>query len=131
LLEKSDQPSDMRQHLNDSFSTRHIHAAAAKGDPIALEVFEQTGKILGFEMANAIAYNSPEAIIFFGGVTKAGELLFQPIRKYMEEYVLKIYQNKVKIIPSALSDSDAAILGASALIIHELKAKEKLETIVL
>jgi glucokinase len=131
LLEESNDPSEMRQFLGDTFSTRHIHAAAAKGDKIALDVFERTGKILGFEMANAIAYNSPEAIIFFGGVTKAGELLFQPIRKYMEEYVLKIYKDKVKIIPSALSDSDAAILGASALIVNELKAKEKLERVVL
>lgn len=131
LLAKDDIPSELRKYDNCEFSTKDIYTAASNGDAIAKQVFEITGDILGYALSNFIAFSSPEAIIFFGGVTQAGEILFMPIRKAMEDNLLKIYQNKVKIIPSALSESDAAILGASALIVHELKNMKKMEKVVL
>ena len=87
-----------------------------KGDSIANEIFEFTGEILGESLANFIMFSSPEAIILFGGLTKAGQLLLNPTRKSMEANLLPIFQNKVKLLFSELKEADAAILGASALI---------------
>ena len=85
-----------------------------------LEAFEITGRFLGEGMATAVIYFSPEAFILFGGLAAAGDLIFQPVKKYMEANLLPIFRNKVKILPSGLPMSDAAILGASALIWHEI-----------
>jgi len=98
-----------------------ISQFAAEGDPIAREAFEYTGKILGIKLADAIAHTSPEAIFLFGGLANAGELIFEPTRRSMEQHVLKIYQNKVKLLPSGLKDKNVAVLGASALLWQELK----------
>lgn len=92
-----------------------IHKAALEGDPIAIAIFDFTGKILGQTLADAVAYTSPQAIILFGGLAKAGKYILEPTKKYMEENLLAIYKNKIDIIPSGLSERDAAILGASAL----------------
>ncbi len=89
--------------------------AAVKGYEIAKEVFECTGKILGMSLANFVLFSSPEAIILFGGLTKAGDLILKPTREHMEANLIEIFQNKVKILISHLKESDAAILGASAL----------------
>lgn len=96
-------------------TAKHIHDAAQAGDKLALEIFEYTGMILGQTLANAVAITSPQAIIFFGGLAKAGDILLKPVRKHLEENLLFVYQCKVELIPSALPDADAAILGASAL----------------
>jgi len=87
-----------------------------KGDKIANEIFEFTGQILGEALANFVMFSSPEAIILFGGLTKAGDLIMNPTRKAMEENLLQIFQNKVKLMFSELKEADAAILGASALV---------------
>ena len=87
-----------------------------QGDTIANEIFEFTGQILGESLANFIMFSSPEAIVLFGGLTKSGNLLLNPTRKYMEMNLLPIFKNKVKLIFSELKESDAAILGASALV---------------
>ncbi len=94
---------------------RSIHNAAMNGDALALELFDYTARILGETLADTVAVTSPEAIIFFGGLANAGEMLLTPTRKYMEENMLNIFKNKVKLLQSALPDADAAILGASAL----------------
>ena len=86
-----------------------------KDDEVAKEVFEFTGKILGMSLANFVMFSSPEAIILFGGLTKAGDLILKPTRAHMEANVIEIFENKVKILLSHLKESDAAILGASAL----------------
>lgn len=104
-------------HEIDRKITAHdIHTAAEKGDRLALEIFEYTGRILGQTLADAVAITSPQAIIFFGGLARAGGLILEPTHRYMEANLLRIYQNKVQLIPSALPDTDAAILGASALV---------------
>ena len=85
-----------------------------------MEIFEFTGKILGLSLANAIMFSSPEAIILFGGLTKAGDYILKPTKEHMEANLIQVFQNKVKILVSHLKESDAAILGASALV-WELK----------
>ena len=88
--------------------------AAGKGDKIANEIFEFTGKILGEACADFAAFSSPEAFIFFGGLTKAGDLIMNPIKKAYDETVLNIFKGKAKFLVSGLEGSSAAVLGASA-----------------
>ena len=115
LLEKSDKPSLLRNTPADKLDSKAVYEAAIEGDQLAIEVFEFTGKILGLALANAVMFSSPEAIILFGGLTKAGDLILKPTREHMEENLIKVFQNKVKLLVSHLKESDAAILGASAL----------------
>ena len=89
--------------------------AAMKNDKIALEIFEATGSMLGEAFADFVAFSSPEAIILFGGLTKAGDLIMNPIKRSMEKNMLKVYAGKTKLLFSQLKESDAAVLGASAL----------------
>jgi len=116
LLANKTEASVLRRISYNEMTAKMISDAAMKGDEIALEAFEITGKILGMKLADAVAHTSPEAIFLFGGLEKAGELLYNPTRKYMEEYMLSIYKNKVKLLPSGLDDDNAAILGTSALV---------------
>lgn len=97
-------------------SAHAIHLAAEKGDELALQLFEYTGKILGQTLADVVAITSPEAVIFFGGLAKAGPLILEPTRRHMEENLLRVFKNKISFLHSALPDADAAILGASALV---------------
>ncbi|MDX2285928.1 MAG: ROK family protein [Bacteroidia bacterium] len=99
---------------------RHVFEAAERGDAVAREAFEYTGKVLGEALSNLVAYTSPEAIFVFGGVARAGKWILEPTMRHMEENLLVIYKNKVKIIPSRLPESDAAILGASSLVWQEI-----------
>jgi glucokinase len=115
ILEKRKEPSLLRKVAKDKLDAKAVYDAAIEGDKIALEIFEFTGKILGLALANAVMFSSPEAIILFGGLTKSGEFILKPTRKYMEENLIQVFQNKVKILVSHLKESDAAILGASAL----------------
>jgi glucokinase len=115
ILTQSDRPSSLRALALESISSKDVYEAAVKGDEVALEVFELTGKILGMSLANFIMFSSPEAIILFGGLTKAGDMILKPTREHMEANLIEIFQNKVKILISHLKESDAAILGASAL----------------
>lgn len=99
----------------EDITSKDVYDAAMQGDAIAKEIFEFTGQLLGEAFADFVAFSSPEAIILFGGLTKSGKLIFDPIRKHMEENMLNIYRNKVKLLMSELKESDAAVLGASAL----------------
>ena len=105
----------MRNLKPEEIDSKKVFEAAIAGDELAKEIFEYTGKILGMALANAVMFSSPEAIILFGGLTKAGELILKPTREHMEANLIKVFQNKVKILVSHLKESDAAILGASAL----------------
>jgi glucokinase len=115
MMEKSKEPSLLRKVPKDKLDSKAVYEAALEGDKLALEIFEFTGKILGLSLANAVMFSSPEAIILFGGLTKAGDFILKPTRAHMEENLIKVFQNKVKILVSHLKESDAAILGASAL----------------
>jgi glucokinase len=113
-LDERNDASILRAH-KDKITAKLIHEAAEQGDALAIELFDYTAKILGQVLADMVAITSPEAIIFFGGLAQAGDLLLGPVHKYMEENMLNIFQNKVTLLQSALPDADAAILGASAL----------------
>lgn len=108
-------PTSLRKY-EQRVSAKAISNAAAEGDLMAREIFEYTGEILGQALANTVAITAPEAIILFGGMAKAGDLIIEPTKRHMEENMLRNYKNKVSIIPSALPSADAAILGASALV---------------
>lgn len=112
-LEKTDEPSVLRNL--DKIVSKDVYEAAKAGDSLALRIFDYTGDILGRTFADFIAFSSPEAIVLFGGLARAKEFLLEPIEKAMNENVLPLWRNKVKIVFSQLKESDAAILGASAL----------------
>jgi glucokinase len=115
ILETTDRPSLLRDIPKGALNSKAVFEAATKGDEVAKEVFAFTGKVLGMALANFVMFSSPEAIILFGGLTKAGDLILKPTREHLEANVIEIFQNKVKILVSHLKESDAAILGASAL----------------
>lgn len=114
LIAKSDE-SLLRNIPAEEIASKDVFDAAVRGDKLAQEIFEYTGTILGELLADAIAFSSPEAIIFFGGLAKAGDYIIQPIQKAIDNNVLHIYKGKTKLLVSELKDSDAAVLGASAL----------------
>jgi len=102
--------------INDLITSETVFDCATKGDKIANDVFEFTGQILGEALANFVMFSSPEAIILFGGLTKAGDLIINPTKEAMEANLIQIFRNKVKLMFSNLKEADAAILGASALV---------------
>ena len=112
-LEKSDEPSVLRDL--EKIASKDVFEAAKAGDKLALKIFDFTGEILGRAFADFIAFSSPEAIVLFGGLARAKEFLLPPMENAMNENVLPLWRNKVKIVFSQLKESDAAILGASAL----------------
>jgi glucokinase len=99
---------------------KYIYDKALQGDKDALEAFNFTGDVLGLALANSVAYTSPEAIFLFGGLALAGDFIFKPTVESFERNLLNIYKNKIKILPSQLTENDAAILGAASLIFKEL-----------
>ena len=116
ILENSDRVSSLRNIPIDDLDSKKVYEAAIEGDEVARYIFEFTGRILGLALANAVMFSSPEAIILFGGLTKAGDLILKPTREHMEANLIQVFQNKVKILISHLKESDAAILGGSALV---------------
>ena len=98
----------------DEITSKDVYDAAVKGDAIAKEIFDYTGTILGKALADFCAFSAPEAFVLFGGLTKSGEYLLRPIREALYSNVLGIFKD-VKVLVSELKESDAAVLGASAL----------------
>ena len=95
--------------------SKDVYEAAATGDKMAKEIFEYTGKMLGDAFADFVAFSSPQAIVLFGGLARSGELLLNPHREAIEKALMPVFRGKTKIILSELKESDAAVLGASAL----------------
>lgn len=115
MLSSTDTPSLLRDIPLDKVTSKDIYDAAEQGDKLALEIFRFTGTVLGEAFADFIAFSSPEAIVLFGGLAKAGEYIMAPIHEAMDANVMSIYKGKTRLLTSALKDSDAAVLGASAL----------------
>lgn len=115
FLAAKTEPSLLRNVPAEEIQSKDVYDAAVKGDKLAQEIFEFTGNILGEALADAIAFSSPEAIILFGGLAKSGSYIMDPVKKSMEDNLLNIYKGKTKLLISELKDSDAAVLGASAL----------------
>ena len=112
-LEMSDEPSVLRSL--EKITSKDVYEAAKDGDKLARKIFDFTGRILGEKFADFIEFSAPEAIVLFGGLARAKEFLVEPIQKAMDENVLSLWKGKVKLVFSQLKESDAAILGASAL----------------
>jgi glucokinase len=121
LLQKSTENSLLRVLSNEELNSKKIYEAAVKGDKIALEAFDFTARVLGLKLADSIAYTSPEAIFLFGGLALSGDYILKPTKKYMEEYLLKIYKGKVRLEISGLMGKNAAVLGAAALITNTIQ----------
>lgn len=111
-----DVPSLLSSYTIDELTSETVFKCAEQGDKIANEVFEFTGQILGEALATFVSFSAPEAIVLFGGLTKAGDMIMKPTRKAMEDNLLQVFKNQVKILFSTLNEADAAILGASALV---------------
>lgn len=117
LAENPNVKSLLRDYtINDLITSQTVYECAIKGDKIANDIFDFTGKILGEALANFVMFSSPEAIVLFGGLTKAGNLIMNPTRQAMEANLVQVFKNKVKLLFSDLKEADAAILGASALV---------------
>jgi glucokinase len=116
MLQRSKEKSVLREIPKDKLDSKKVYDAAIAGDKLALDIFEFTGKVLGMALANFVMFSSPEAVVLFGGLTKAGDFILKPTREHMEANLIQVFQNKVKILISHLRESDAAILGASALV---------------
>jgi glucokinase len=115
MLEKTDAPSLLREMKPEDITSLDVSIAAGKGDKLAKEIYEFTGEMLGEACADFAAFSSPEAFIFFGGMTKAGDLIMDPIQRSYKEHALQIFRDKPKFLISGLDGSSAAVLGASAI----------------
>ncbi|MDE6649898.1 MAG: ROK family protein [Muribaculaceae bacterium] len=127
FLEIRQEPSILRNIDIEDITSKDVYDAAMAGDKIAKDIFEYTGKILGEAFADMVAFSSPQAIILFGGLAKSGELLLKPLKEAFEKNVMPIFRGKTQILISELKESDAAVLGASAL---GWEAKRRSETSV-
>ena len=116
MAENPEEESLLRDYSINELTSHSVYECAIKGDKIANDIFEFTGQILGEALANFVMFSSPEAIVLFGGLTKAGDLIMNPTRQAMEANLIQIFKNKVKLLYSDLQEADAAILGASALV---------------
>lgn len=125
MLADINQPSVLRNITFEKLSAKMVTEAAKTGDPLARAAFEYTGLILGTRLADLVAILNPEAIFFFGGLANAGELLFDPTRRHMEEFMFPVFKGKVKLLTSGLQDKNAAVLGAAALMWQELNMENK------
>lgn len=122
LLSEDMRPSGLRAVAADNLDSKMIHDAAREGDELALEAFERTGQILGEALADCVAFSYPEAIFLFGGLARAGKMIFEPTKRHMEDNLLRNYKGNVKLLPSGIDgDVNAAILGTSALVWQELR----------
>ena len=115
MLTKTDRPSLLRELDPEKITSLDVSIAAGKGDELAKEIYEFTGKMLGEACADFAAFSSPEAFIFFGGMVKAGELIMKPIREAYNNHVMNIFKNKAQFLVSGLDGASAAVLGASAI----------------
>lgn len=114
-LETTDAPSLLRNIPLEDITSKDVFDAAIEGDTLAKDIFEFTGKMLGEAFADFVVFSSPEAIILFGGLTKAGDLLMNPVVQSMNQNLMPMWKEKIKVVFSQLKESDAAILGASGL----------------
>lgn len=115
IISTSTKETLLRKLDIDKITSKDVYDAAEAGDEVAKEIFDYTGTILGRQLADFVAFSAPEAIILFGGLTKSGHWIMDPIVKAMNDNVLPLWRDKVKVMFSDLKESDAAVLGASAL----------------
>ncbi|MCQ2325332.1 MAG: ROK family protein, partial [Paludibacteraceae bacterium] len=115
ILSTTTKESLLRKLNVEAITSKDVYDAAEQGDEVAKQIFDYTGEILGRAMADFVAFSAPEAIVLFGGLTKSGHWIMDPVVKALNDNVLGLWKNKVKVMFSDLKESDAAVLGASAL----------------
>lgn len=115
IVSATDRPTQLRELDIDHITSYDVYKAAEAGDEVAKQIFDYTGTLLGQQMADFVAFSAPEAIFLFGGLTKSGHWIIDPVVKALNENVLKLWRNKVKVLFSSLAEADAAVLGASSL----------------
>ena len=120
LISVMREDSILRDIPPSQLTAKQISEAASKGDPVAVRAMEYTAEKLGFGIVNSIVFSSPEAIFLFGGLAQAGEAIFAPVRKYLQQYNYILFKDTVKILPSGVPESNGAVLGSAALILNEL-----------
>lgn len=126
FLEVRTEPSTLRDLQIEDITSKDVYDAAVAGDKMAIDIFNYTGTILGEAFADMVSFTSPQAIILFGGLAKSGDLLMKPLQTAFEKSVMPVFKGKTKILLSELKESDAAVLGASAL---GWEAKNRFETV--
>jgi len=120
LLSEMKEESPFRDVSPSSLTSKQIAEAAKNGDPVASKAFDYTAEMLAFGIVNAVVFSSPEAIFLFGGLAQAGDLLFNPVRKYVDLKIQPIFRGTVKILPSGIPENNVAVMGAAALAWKEL-----------
>jgi glucokinase len=113
IMTESAEPSKMRREPK--LTPRVIAGLCDEGDALAIETFRRTGEALGLGLANYASVVDPEAIIFTGGIARAGKWLMEPAQKAFEEHVFHNIKGKVKFLASELEEGERNILGASVL----------------
>ena len=121
ILSEMREDSLLRNIPPSQLTSKIVVDAALKNDPIALEAIDYTAEMIAFGIVNAIVFSSPEAIFLFGGLVKAGEILLAPVREYVDQNIQPIFKGTCKILPSGISESNAAVLGAASLAWNELR----------
>ncbi|HCI55696.1 MAG TPA: ROK family protein [Bacteroidales bacterium] len=120
LMTEMREESSLRNIAPSQLTAKMVSEAAAKNDPIALKAFDFTAEKLAHGIANAVVFSSPQAIFLFGGLANAGDLLFVPVRKYVDKYIMPTFKGTFEVLPSGIKESNAAVLGAAALAWNEL-----------
>jgi glucokinase len=120
MLSEMKEESSLRDIPPSELTSKKIAEAAANKDPIALEAFDYTAEMLAFGIINSVVFSSPKAIFLFGGLTRAGDILFKPVRKYVNQNIQPVFRGTVEILPSGIPENNAGVLGAAALAWNEL-----------
>jgi len=101
-------------------SAKDVFDLADKGDLFAKEIVDFTARTLGSALADYTCFSSPKAYVLFGGIAQHHGSFPSMVKKYMEENMLIIFQNKVEIRVSSLHDVNAAVLGSASLVFSEI-----------
>ena len=120
MLSEMKEESSLRDIAPHKLTSKQIAEEAEKGDVIALEAFDYTAEMLAFGIINSVVFSSPEAVYLFGGLANAGNLIFDPVRKYVDLNIQPVFKGTVKILPSGIPENNAAVLGSAALAWKEL-----------
>ena len=86
--------------------------AARQGDPLAVSIFERAGRYIGLAVANTLHTLAPRKVVFGGGVSAAGDLLLEPVRRTVKERVFLVPASQVEILPAELGDN-GGLIGAA------------------
>ncbi len=113
LMAANEQQTLMRSL--DTMTPQTILDCCEKGDEMAIEVYRQTGSVLGIALAGYASLINPEAIILKGRIAQAGDYLLQPLRQSFDDHVFRSIMGGVKILVAPQSDDHHAVLAASLL----------------